>query len=155
MLKQLLVVLVVAMSAVVMTACGDDSSKDDSTTTATTETTETTDTTATTGTDGGAATDDTAKVGALKLANDGDNLAFDTTKLTAPAGTVTIEFTNDSSIPHDVHVENADGEEVGDATDLISGGETATFTAQLEPGTYTYYCAPHRSSGMEGTLTVS
>jgi plastocyanin len=28
-------------------------------------------------------------------------------------------------------------------------------TADLKPGTYTYYCTPHKSAGMTGTLTVA
>jgi hypothetical protein len=31
---------------------------------------------------------------------------------------------------------------------------TKTVTVTLKLGTYTYYCTPHRSSGMKGTFTV-
>jgi plastocyanin len=31
---------------------------------------------------------------------------------------------------------------------------TKTATVRLKRGTYTYYCTPHRSSGMKGTFTV-
>lgn len=38
----------------------------------------------------------------------------------------------------------------------ISAGDSTTFTADLEPGTYAFYCSVgnHRALGMEGTLIV-
>ena len=42
------------------------------------------------------------------------SLAFDQTELTAAAGEVTIEFTNESGIPHNVEVEGNGVEEVSD-----------------------------------------
>ena len=59
---------------------------------------------------------------------------------------------NEGGSPHDVTFE-----ELGDDPVVVAqGGETATGTAELEPGTYTYYCSVpgHRSAGMEGELTV-
>ena len=91
----------------------------------------------------------------LQLAADpGGALAFDKPSLEAPAGNVTIDFTNDASIPHNVTVEG-DGVE-DEATDTISQS-TATLTlSNLQPGTYTFYCSVgnHRDAGMEGTLTI-
>ena len=90
----------------------------------------------------------------LQLAADqGGALAFDKTTLDAPAGTVTIELTNDSSVPHNVEVE---GNGVEAKSDTVTG-ETTSVTVDLEPGTYEFYCAVpgHKEAGMEGTLTVS
>jgi plastocyanin len=91
----------------------------------------------------------------LQLAADpGGALAFDKTSLEAPAGTVTIDFTNDASIPHNVTVEGNGVED--EATDTITQS-TATLTLDdLQAGTYTYYCSvgQHREGGMEGTLTI-
>lgn len=90
--------------------------------------------------------------GTIQLAADPDGApAFDQTELTASAGEIVIEFTNESSVPHNVTLENVEG----GATETITG-DTASVTVNLEPGTYTYFCSVggHRSAGMEGTLTV-
>ncbi len=81
-------------------------------------------------------------------------IAFTETQVTAPAGNDTIEFDNPSSLTHDVVIEDQSGNQVA-ATDQISGGSTST-TADLQPGTYTFFCSvdSHREAGMEGTLTV-
>ena len=67
---------------------------------------------------------------------------------------MTIDFENPAPTDHDVVVEDADGNELA-RTDTISGS-SATATAELEPGAYTFYCSvdSHREAGMEGTLTV-
>jgi plastocyanin len=91
----------------------------------------------------------------LQLAADpGGGLTFDKTSLEAPAGSVTIDFTNDASIPHNVTVEGNGVED--EATETITQS-TATLTLDdLQAGTYTYYCSVgnHRQAGMEGTLTI-
>lgn len=89
----------------------------------------------------------------LSAPEDG-SLAFDPGSLEAPAGEVTLAFTNPAAVGHDVHIER-DGEELA-ASDVVTDGETTEASAELEPGDYTYYCAiaGHREGGMEGTLTV-
>jgi plastocyanin len=90
---------------------------------------------------------------ALALAADpGGDLAFDKTALEATAGEVTIDLTNEASIPHNVAVE---GNGVDEVSETITGSETS-LTLTLEAGEYTFYCAVgnHRDAGMEGTLTV-
>ena len=94
-----------------------------------------------------------AEATTLQLAADpGGALAFDKTSLDAPAGSVTIELTNDSSVPHNVEVE---GNGVEEESDTVTG-ESTSLTVDLQPGTYDFYCAVpgHREAGMEGTLTV-
>lgn len=95
---------------------------------------------------GGAAT--TLNVEASKTA-----LAFNTTKLTAKAGKVTIDFKNPSPIPHNVVIEQ-NGKELSGFEPVAEGEESET--AELKPGTYTFYCSVpgHREAGMEGTLTI-
>lgn len=87
-------------------------------------------------------------------ANPEGNLEFVQKSLTAKAGKDTLEFTNESPVPHDVKIESSSGEEVG-GTEIVSEG-TETATVELKPGTYTFFCSipGHRQAGMEGTLTV-
>ncbi|MEO8290759.1 MAG: plastocyanin/azurin family copper-binding protein [Gaiellaceae bacterium] len=90
----------------------------------------------------------------LKIAADPSGaLKYDPTALTASAGSVTIDFTNDSSLPHDVTVEGPGVEDVG--TDVVTGA-SASVTVDLQAGEYTYYCSVdgHRAAGMEGKITV-
>lgn len=87
-------------------------------------------------------------------ANPEGNLEFTSTKASAKAGKVTIDFTNSAPLGHNVTIEGPGGEKVT-ATETVTEG-TASTTANLKPGTYTFYCSipGHREAGMEGTLTV-
>lgn len=89
----------------------------------------------------------------LDLAADASALAFDKTDLEAKAGKVTIDFDNPAPIPHNVVIEQ-DGKELAGFEPIMEG--TETVSADLKPGTYTFYCSVtgHRQAGMEGTLTV-
>ena len=90
----------------------------------------------------------------VKIAADPSGaLKFDTTSLEATAGKVTIDFTNDSSIQHNVKIEGNGVEDEG--TDTITGSSTSA-TLDLQPGTYTFFCSVdgHRAAGMEGQLVV-
>lgn len=97
---------------------------------------------------GGAAAETT-----LELAADPTQLAFDKTELTANAGKVTIDFENPSAIPHDVVIEQ-NGKKLAGVEPIAESKES--LSAELKPGTYTFYCdvPGHRQAGMEGTLTV-
>ncbi len=80
-------------------------------------------------------------------------LKYEQTDVSATAGSITIDFTNMSSLPHDVTIE---GNGASGATDQITDSTTST-TVDLDPGTYTFFCSVdgHRAAGMEGTLTVN
>jgi plastocyanin len=80
-------------------------------------------------------------------------LAYDTTNLSAKAGKVTIDFKNPSALEHNVVIEQNGKELAG--FEPIAQGE-ASESAELKPGTYTFYCSVpgHREAGMQGTLTV-
>jgi plastocyanin len=90
----------------------------------------------------------------ISLAPMDDMLMFDTNKLTAKAGKVTVKFTNHSAISHDVVIINSANKVLG-RTPTFDGG-TKSFTVTLKAGTYTYYCSVpgHRQAGMHGILTV-
>jgi plastocyanin len=81
-------------------------------------------------------------------------LSFTTTSATAKAGKVTVDFTNSSPVPHDVTIDSEGGETLAQTEVFSEGSESVT--ANLKPGTYTFYCSVpgHREAGMEGTLTV-
>ena len=147
-MKKLAALLVLALAAFALVACGGD---DDSGTTA-----------ATTEADNGAAAEGGKEAGAGGgggstvdfEADPNGELAYTTDSATAEAGEVTIDFTNPQSLTHDVVIEDEGGEDVG-GTELIGEGETSE-TVNLKPGKYTFYCSVpgHREAGMEGTLTV-
>ena len=92
------------------------------------------------------------EVTTLQIAADPDGaLAYDQTTLTAPTGTVTVEFTNEAALAHDFRID-----EVGAGTSIFAEG-SESLTVELEPGEYTFFCSVpgHQAGGMEGTLTVS
>jgi plastocyanin len=89
----------------------------------------------------------------LRLAADpSGQLKFTTSRLTAKAGTVTIDFSNQSSVPHAVAVE---GHGIDKDGQTITKGSNS-LTVKLKPGKYEFYCPVdgHRQAGMEGTLIV-
>ncbi|MGH2955831.1 MAG: cupredoxin domain-containing protein [Solirubrobacterales bacterium] len=140
-MKKLLALLaVLALAAFGIAACGDDE-EDEETAAAPTTTQETT------AAGGGGAG------GTLEFSTS-EGISYDQQSANTTAGTVTVEYDNQSDISHDVTVEDEQGNDVG-KTDLVTGG-TASTTLDLQPGTYTFYCSVpgHREQGMEGTLTV-
>ena len=131
--RALPLMLVLAAFVLALSACGGGSSS--STTPATTG-------------GGGGGGGSTVKISA----DPSGALKFEQTDVSATAGSITIDFTNMSSIPHDVTIE---GNGASGATDQITDSTTST-TVDLDPGTYTFFCSVdgHRAAGMEGTLTV-
>jgi uncharacterized cupredoxin-like copper-binding protein len=87
-------------------------------------------------------------------ANPEGQLSFDTKSLSAKAGKVSIDFTNKSSLAHNLTVESSSGAVVG-ATPTFEGA-SKTLAVTLKAGTYKFYCSVpgHRQAGMEGTITV-
>ena len=80
------------------------------------------------------------------------SVEFDPKNLTVKAGE-TITFTNNESVPHDVHKTSGPGDD-------FSSGETGgmqegdTFELTLDkPGKYAYVCNVH-APGMAGRITV-
>jgi plastocyanin len=127
-------VLVLAAFVLALSACGGGGSSSSTTP-------------ATTG-GGGGGGGSTVKISA----DPSGALKYEQTDVSATAGSITIDFTNMSSLPHDVTIE---GNGASGATDQITDSTTST-TVDLEPGTYTFFCSVdgHRAAGMEGTLTV-
>jgi plastocyanin len=92
--------------------------------------------------------------GTLQLAADQTELAYDKEELSSSPGKVTIEFTNPSTLEHNVAIDNEKGILVA-ASDIIGKGKTS-ISAELEPGPYKFFCAVpgHREAGMEGFLFI-
>jgi plastocyanin len=144
MSKFLTLIAVLALAALGLAACGGGDDETSAETTATEETT-----TAAGGGGGGGGG------GAIKFEADPNGaLAYTQTEVSGPAGDDTIDFTNDSSTPHDVTIEDSGGNQVAQ-TEVITGDSTST-TANLAAGTYTFFCSVdgHEAAGMKGTLTI-
>jgi plastocyanin len=142
--KHLALLLVIV--PLVLAACGDDdeeTTSDSSDTTAAESTTEETTT----------ADDAAGSGGGETIAIKESDFKLDPADVTAAAGEVTFDLSNDGAAPHNLEVEGNGVEEVSETLDP---GATGSLTVDLEPGTYELYCAigDHRDLGMEGELTV-
>jgi plastocyanin len=143
--RSLIALAALTLASFALAACGSSSDSSSSSSTA--------DTSASTA----ASTTDSSAGGSSAIdisADPSGALAFEQTDVTAAAGKDTLDFTNDSSTPHNVVIEDSSGNQVA-ATDTIQGDSTST-SADLKAGTYTFFCSipGHREAGMEGTLTV-
>ena len=78
---------------------------------------------------------------------------FNTTKLTATHGTVTVKMFNPSTTRHGIAVE---GKGVDKDGKIVGKGATSVLTLKLKPGRYQFYCPVpgHKAAGMRGTLVV-
>jgi plastocyanin len=76
------------------------------------------------------------------------NFAFGEPITVAPGAT--IKVTNMDAAAHDAISDDGKFK-----TPLLKQGESATFTAPAEPGTYTFSCSVHANMTGIGTLTVS
>lgn len=81
--------------------------------------------------------------------------AFDVEELTAPAGSVTVEFDNrDGGVVHNIHFFAGDDDDESVAeTELEVGPRKQTVTFDVEPGEYYYQCDAHPTT-MKGILAV-
>lgn len=106
------------------------------------------------------ASDDTSGGGTIAVTNgvaelSADNLEFDASTITAPAGEpFTITFTNNEAAPHNVTVYVSEGgDQIGETGATIGEGETTDLAVEaLEPGTYYFRCDIHPE--MEGSIVV-
>jgi plastocyanin len=92
---------------------------------------------------------------AVKISADpSGQLAYQQKSASAKAGKVTVDFTNQAPLAHNVTIADSSGKILG-ATNTITGS-TASASVNLKPGTYTFYCSvdSHEQAGMKGTLKV-
>ncbi|WP_353929079.1 plastocyanin [Okeanomitos corallinicola TIOX110] len=86
----------------------------------------------------------------IKMGADNGMLAFQPKEVTIAAGD-TVKWVNNKLAPHNVVVQAH--EELSHKKLLMAPNASieSTFT---EPGTYTYWCEPHRGAGMVGKVIV-
>jgi plastocyanin len=144
--------LLVALLA--LAGCGSSSSSSSSTAASTSTPAETTPTTSSASTPAPAPSTSGGSSSVKLEANPEGQLEYTTKSLSAKAGAVSVDFTNSSSLPHNVTIESSSGANVG-ATPTFAGG-SKSLSVNLKPGTYKFFCSVpgHRQAGMEGTLTV-
>lgn len=87
----------------------------------------------------------------VKMGADSGMLAFEPSTVTIKAGD-TVKWVNNKLPPHNIIFEGDVANKSHDQL-MFSPGESyeATFDA---PGTYSYYCSPHRGAGMTGKVVV-
>ena len=86
----------------------------------------------------------------VKMGSDSGMLQFDPPTVTIKAGD-SVEWVNNKMAPHNVVFDG--NEDLSHEGLTFSPGESFTKTFS-DPGTYSYYCAPHRGAGMVGKVVV-
>lgn len=83
-----------------------------------------------------------------------DDLFFEEVPAEVAAGTVEFVMHNEGELEHDLTIEELGNQRVVART---AGGQTASGTVELRPGTYTPYCSvpDHRDGGVAETLEVT
>jgi plastocyanin len=84
-----------------------------------------------------------------------DGIAWDSADYTATAGEVTVAVVNDSSLPHNLHIVDAEGTQLPDVFDIPTKGDVDSDTITLAAGTYTLICTIPGHANMKSTLTVN
>lgn len=102
------------------------------------------------GKDSAAQPTDCRKARAGQVAIVARDVAWDTSCLATPAGTVAFTIDNKDDVKHNLRIT---GNGVNEHTKLQSGPIVQHLTAKLAAGTYTFVCDIH--ANMEGKLYVS
>jgi len=96
----------------------------------------------------------------VKMGSDGGLLVFEPATVTVSQGD-TVTWENNKMAPHNVIFDPNSipgGKDVASKLTqkqlTFSPGESYSSTFDVEPGEYTYYCAPHRGAGMVGKVIV-
>lgn len=96
----------------------------------------------------------------VKMGSDGGLLVFEPATVTISKGD-TVTWENNKMAPHNVIFDANNvpgGQEVADKLTnkqlTFSPGESYSTTFDVEPGEYSYFCAPHRGAGMVGKVIV-
>lgn len=84
----------------------------------------------------------------VAMGSSDDPLAFAPADVTVPVGG-SVEWFNDTDLEHDVKAEDGSF-----GSDLLGKGGKYEFRFS-KAGTFKYFCTPHKSTGMVGTVTVA
>ena len=86
-----------------------------------------------------------------------EGIAWDAKTYTATAvdGKVTIAVKNESTLPHNLHLLDAQNVDEGVALEVTGRNEVDTKSVALAPGTYQVICTITGHGNMKSTLTVS
>jgi plastocyanin len=86
-----------------------------------------------------------------------EGIAWDAKTYTATAvdGKVSLALEDDSSLPHNLHLINAENVDVGIALDVQGRGDVHSVDVTLPPGTYKVICTIAGHGNMKATLTVT
>ncbi len=87
----------------------------------------------------------------VAMGSSNEPLAFLPPDITVPVG-ATVEWFNDTDLEHDVQAE--DGSFGTPGSGLLGKGQKYEFKFS-KAGTFKYFCTPHKSAGMVGTVTVT
>ncbi|MEM8922102.1 MAG: hypothetical protein AAGD35_01275 [Actinomycetota bacterium] len=85
------------------------------------------------------------------------DIDFDRDTYTLPAGSNTIDYVLDGSLPHTLLIEDHTGNVLDLDLNVGGGDDVGTATVTLEPGTFVLFCdvPGHRSAGMDAELIVT
>ena len=86
----------------------------------------------------------------VKMGTDSGLLQFEPSTLTIKAGD-TVKWVNNKLYPHNVAFEDSS---IASHKQLVFAPGDSYETTFDTPGSYTYYCEPHRGAGMVGTVVV-
>ena len=96
----------------------------------------------------------------VKMGSDGGLLVFEPATVTVSKGD-TVTWENNKMAPHNVVFDantipggKSTADKLSNSKLTFSPGESYSSTFDVEPGEYTYYCAPHRGAGMVGKVIV-
>ncbi|NJN75774.1 MAG: plastocyanin [Synechococcaceae cyanobacterium RL_1_2] len=91
----------------------------------------------------------------IKMGADNGMLAFQPKEVEVSPGD-TIQWDNNKMFPHNIVFEDAALADLSHQGLLNTGNDdyTSVVPADLAPGSYTFFCAPHRGAGMVGKLIV-
>jgi plastocyanin len=86
-----------------------------------------------------------------------EGIAWDakTYNATRVDGKVTLALRNNSSLPHNLHLLNAENVDQGVALDVKGRNDVHTLPYTLAPGTYQVICTIAGHGNMKATLTVT